>query len=115
MTSRRDSACGCVTNELDGMVELALHERVAGAVPSPEAWERIRGRVERLDGLGRAWIWRTPDLVMQAAIAVLARVDVLLPAFELSSNPRDECIAWGYDLGWVPILDEHRMVMRLVC
>ena len=115
MTSRRDLAGERVTSELDSMIGLALHERVAGAVPSPETWEHIRGRVERLDGLRRAWIWQAPDLVMRAAISVLARVDVLLPVFDPSSNPRDECIAWGYDLGWVPILDEHRMVMRLVC
>ena len=115
MTSRRDLAGERVTSELDSMIGLALHERVAGAVPSPETWEHIRGRVERLDGLKRAWIWRAPDLVMRAAVAVLARVDVLLPAFDLSSNSPDECVDLGYGLGWVPILDEHRMVMRLVC
>ena len=115
MTSRRDSARGHVTNELDGMIRLALHERVASAVPSPEAWGRIRERVERLDGLRRAWIRRAPDLALQAVIAVLARVDVLLPAFEISTSPPDDCIARGYDLAWMPILDEHRMVMRLVC
>jgi len=115
MTSRRDSERRRVTSELDGMVRLALHERVAGAVPSPQAWEQIRGRVERLEGLRRAWIWQVPDLIVQAAVAVLARVDVLLPAFELPTDPPDDCIVHGYGLAWVPILDEHRMVMRLVC
>ena len=115
MTSRRDLAGGRVTSELDSMIGLALHERVAGAVPPPETWEHIRGRVERLDGLRRAWIWQAPNLVMRAATTVLARVDVLLSAFDPSFNSPDECIAREYDLGWVPILDEHRMVMRLVC
>jgi len=115
MTSRSDSVGSRTTNELDSMIRVALHERVAGAVPPPDAWERTRGRIERLDELKRAWLWKVPDLVVQAAVAVLARVDVLLPVSEMSLNQQGEWMGKRYDLMWVPILDEHRMVMRLVC
>jgi len=115
MTLHRYIAEGQATDELDGLIQWALHESVEGAAPSTHAWERVLQDVERLAALRRARIRSIPDQVLGAAVACLARVDAFFPALAAPSVPRDECITWGDDMGWMRILDQHRQIMPLVC
>lgn len=115
MTSRRRMLAGLSADELDALIRWALHESVAGATPPPDVWARIQGHVERLVALRQAWIWRVPDLVADAVTACLSRVDVLLLGLETPPIQRDERIMMGrHHVGWVRVLDHHRLVMRLV-
>jgi hypothetical protein len=115
MTLHRYIAEEQTTDELDSLIQWALHESVAGAAPSPHAWERVLQGVDRLATLGQARIRRIPDVLLQVAAACLLRVDVFLPALETPAVQRDEHVSWGDDTEWMRILDQHRQVMPLVC
>lgn len=115
MTLHRYIAEEQATDELEGLIQWALHESVAGAAPSPHAWESVQQDVERLAALRQARIRRIPDQLLRAAAACLARVDAFFPALAAPAVPRDECITWGDDMGWMRILDQHRQIMPLVC
>jgi hypothetical protein len=45
MSSRRDDQDRSNTDGLDSLVRWALQDSVADAEPSPQVWERIKGRV----------------------------------------------------------------------
>jgi|GEM_PF-1899985 len=109
MISRRGIFDGHSTDELDGLLRWVLRESVAGAVAPSHVWPRIRGDAQRLAALRRAWIWRVSDLVRQVVVACLSRVNGLLPMLELPPVQGDGSVMLGYDLGWVRLLDHHRL------
>jgi hypothetical protein len=112
MTSRRDE--GRSADELDDMIQAALCESVAGATPPLSVWKRIQKSIERPATLGQAWTWKRVASLLKAAAAYLSRVDALIMALETPSIQWDGNRTAGYDLDWV-WLNQHRMIMRLVC
>ena len=48
MTSHRDVSEERSKDELDALLRWSLRERVAGASPSVEVWERVRTRADRM-------------------------------------------------------------------
>ena len=108
MTSRRDVLERCSTHELDGLIRWALRERVAGASPSPDVWERIKAHIERCAVLRQTRWGFSPFL---RAVDAWLSADTLLPMFVVHPTQRDGVTTWGYDLGWVRVLSQHRTLM----
>ncbi len=114
MTSRRGVFEGRSADELDRVIRWALRERVAGASPSPDVWERIKARVEHWAMLKRTGEDTGLFLAFLRAVAAWLSADVLQPVFVTQPAHRDRAMTWGYDLGWARILDQHHIAMRLV-
>ena len=111
MTLRRHASGGHPADELDSLIRWALRERVAGATPSPYVWKRIRARVEHWAVLRRTGKDSGAILVFLRAVAVWLSADMLQPVFVAQPAHRDRVMTWGYDLGWVRGLGQHRVVM----
>ena len=111
MTSRSETSR---SDSLDVLIRCALRGRMAGAVPPPSMWGRIRARVERVNVFRRALLGMGLDMPLKAVAAWLSWVDKLLPIYEAPTAHAGEHVLARCDPRWA-LLDQHRMVMRLVC
>ncbi len=89
MTLRKGMEEKCAKDELGFLLRWSLQERVAGASPSPEVWERILARAER------PAVWRRSKFHRGYRVVrvQLARVNAFLVA---------QIVAWMWPQGrWV--------------
>lgn len=98
MISRRDVSREHPTEELDGLIQRALREKVARASPSPRVWNRIRERAENSKVRTSPISHRNSRVGM----AQLARVFFRLNAFLFAQIaswiwPRNEWVEWRLD------------------
>ena len=110
MISRRDMLGKKNTDGLDDLIQWTLKERMSGAVPSPQVWERIAKCVGRGAALRQARWGLIPFL---RAVVVWLSVDTSLP-LAAQRTQRGEAALWGDNLTWAWALDQHHMLMRSV-
>jgi hypothetical protein len=110
MTSHRNGLEGRFVDELGSVIRWSLRERVAGAVPSPQVWERIEERVVQREA---AWTRVGPELrSFLRIVAIWLSADTHMP---LATRPvsRDEVAVWMYDLTWTRAIGQSHVAMGL--
>ena len=116
MISRRGVLEDCTVDEMSVLIRCALQERVSGALPSSQTWERIVERAERRMVLKR--ITESLGLFLRA-VDVWLLADTFSPASTIRPARHgrfatDRATLWGYDLGWSGVLDQYHVVARPV-
>jgi len=110
MISRKGVLERSPADELDGLIRWALRERVDGAVPSPQVWERIRERVERR----AAPKWARLDLTFLSTLVVWLLADTCPPSFViLQPTWRGEIVMRKHDLAGARALGRNYLATRL--
>ncbi|MEE8390601.1 MAG: hypothetical protein V3S14_07375 [Anaerolineae bacterium] len=88
MTLHKDMAEKRSTDELGNLIQWALRERVAGASPPPEVWERIHARIEQSTVRG-------PALSANGAFGVEGRVGPDRGGYRAAMKQLSRGFLWG--------------------
>jgi hypothetical protein len=95
-------------DELDRLIQWALRERVVKVSPSPHIWERIKEHAECCAVL-RQTRWGFSSFLR--AVTIWLSADAAQTVFVAQPVQRDRIMTWEYDLGWVRVLGQRRMMM----